>query len=672
MKKLIKLFNKTSTQVILISLITILAYYNILGNGFSFDDRDFFLDWPTVRNSESGLSAFLSINDLLAGELPSHHRGVYRPIRSIFYLLSIQVFGSNPLFYHAQAILIHLLITILVYFITQHLVKNKTHPNLTNILPFITAAFFASHPIHTEAVTYTAASFDTIGILFFFASFYFYLKAENSKIGQSTTRLLSLLLAFLAFFTYEMTLILPLLIFFYEIIYNKVSIKNLTGKISIYLPYLTLIVLYCFVRFALLKVGNRADYLGDAYLPASNQAKLGTFEIIFNYLSLLIWPQNLTVTYAVPSTFSPWFFKTVMAIDPTGKLLENIAHYIFLFPISIITFIVGVTLKFLRQQRLLAFGISWFFISLLPVLNIIPQGSVMAERFLYIPSFGFCLVLAVIFQKIFLSPKLRTTLNSKIIYGSLILTTIISLYTLRTLIRNPDWKSLESIFLSAVRVQPNEIMPNAALGSIYLEEGRYEEAIKFLETTVKNDPAILQSHYHLGLAYEKINNQEKAINSYKKILEIEPAYYFANISLGSIYQKQGNYDEAIAQFKKAIETNPDNFDAHFNLAGSYMHKKDYSNALKEYQSAQSINPKAAAIYNNLGYINEQLEKPEESISYYKKALSLEPGNYYTHLNLANLYEKQNFKNLSLDELKEASRIKPDDAALKERIRLMEN
>lgn len=671
MNKLIKLFNRTSTQIILISIIVVVSYFNILGNGFSFDDRDFFLDWPTVRNSNSGLSAFLSLPDLLAGELPTHHRGVYRPVRSIYYLFSIQAWGSNPFFYHIQSIVVHLLITIIIYFIAARIaLKAKPYGSPRKFIPFITAALFASHPIHTEAVTYTAASFDSLGILFFFASFYFYIRAGSSKDRQETTRFLSLILAFLSFFTYEMTLVLPLLIVFYEICFNKLNLKNFTKRVPVYLPYIIIIAGYAFIRFVLLKIGSRADYLGDAYLPASNQAKLGTLEIIIRYIYLLIWPANLTVTYAVPDFLSPWFFKTVHTMDPTGRLLESIARYIFLFPIFLVILAVGIIIRVFKKQPLIAFGTGWFFISLLPILNILPQGSVMAERFLYIPSFGFCLILALLLYKFTNLPVFKTP-DLRMIAGGLLFIAIISIYVTRTIIRNPDWKSLESIFLSAVRVEPNQTMANGALGLTYLEEERYPEAIKLLELAIKADPSLLQSYHQLGLAYEKVGNKEKAVLSYKKALEIEPKYYFANINLGSLYQKQGKYDEAISEFEKALEIAPDNFDARFNLAGAYMHKKDFPRAFEEYLTAQKINPNHAAIYNNLGYINEQTGELNKAIADYKKAIDLDPENYYFHLNLAHAYEKQGLLSLALKEFKKSLTLKPDDKPLQDKISSLE-
>jgi hypothetical protein len=168
-KKLISLFNRQSVQILLITLFVIISYGNILQNGISFDDRDFLVTWPAVKDSASGLSSFLNLPDLLAGDLPFNHRGVYRPVRSIFYLLSLKIWGFNPFAFHLQSIIIHLLIVITIFFITKIILKTN-RLNLKN-LPFLTASLFAAHPIHTEAVTYTAASFDTLGILFFFAAF---------------------------------------------------------------------------------------------------------------------------------------------------------------------------------------------------------------------------------------------------------------------------------------------------------------------------------------------------------------------------------------------------------------------------------------------------------------------------------------------------------------------
>lgn len=676
LQTLTKLFQKTSIQILLITLLTVITYSNILQNGLSFDDRDFLLNWPVVRDSQNGLSAFLSLPDLLAGELPSHHRGVYRPIRSVYYLFSLKLWGLNPFAFHLQAIIVHLLITITIYFLVKLLIKDMIPK--AKILPFLTAMLFATHPIHTEAVTYTAASFDTLGILFFFASFYFYceagasthLKAGPAKSKQGITRFLSWVFAFLAFFTYEMTLALPLLIIIYEICFKKLTFKNFLKKFTLCLPYLLIILGYLIVRFYLLKIGNRGDYLGPAYLPASNQAKLGILEILIRYIGLLVFPLNLTVTYPTPDYLFSVFYKIVTQISPNGYLLQKIGEYVILLPLIVVCLLVVLTLRIFKN-RTVAFSISWFFLSLLPVLNILPQGAVSAERFLYIPSFGFCLLIGLGIYKIAALKIMITPAKTWIIASGLIFTLIISLYSIRTIIRNFDWKDMDSIFLAANKLEPKGFMANAALGSIKLEQNQLDESIQYSRRALEVNPDDSHIHHQLGLAYEKNGELEKALSEYQVSLKLEPDYYYANIGLGNIYEKQGKLEEAVSEYKKALAHDGANIDALFNLAGVYTEKKMYPEALKEYQEVVKINPAGAAAYSNIAYIYTLENNLDNATSEYKKAIELEPDNFHFHSNLGSVFEKKGDKKAALEEYKKALSLNPDDKSLQQKIKELE-
>src|SRR3989344_1024969 len=105
MKNLTNILSIRKVQIILLVLVTVLTYSNILQNGFAWDDRDFFLEWPQIK-SEEGFPAYLSLPYLLSGDLPLGHRGVYRPVRSVYYLVSYSIWGENPLGYHIQAIIV--------------------------------------------------------------------------------------------------------------------------------------------------------------------------------------------------------------------------------------------------------------------------------------------------------------------------------------------------------------------------------------------------------------------------------------------------------------------------------------------------------------------------------------------------------------------------------------
>lgn len=659
LKTLKKVFSGIKVQILILLLLTVVSYANILQNGFSFDDRDFFLDWPTVRDSKSGLSALLSVPDLLAGQLPPHQQGVYRPIRSLYYLLSIQLWDSNPFFFHLQAIIVHSLVVIVIYNIVKFLTKN-------NILPFLTAALFATHPIHTEAISYAAASFDTLGILFFFTSFYFYLKAESSRLKRDITRLLSCLFAFLAFFTYEMTLTLPFLIIAYEICFKKLNLKNLSKRLTVYLPYLVLVLSYVIVRVFILKIGSRADFLGEMYLVISNQAKLATPEILLSYISILAFPVNLTISHPAPTNLFILFIKTVASIDPSGNLVTFISEIVFLFPLIVIIGLTALIIKFIKNP-VISFGISWFLLSLLPVSNIFAQGATMAERFIYIPSFGFCLILGYFLYWLAANNKLPLKQNLRFLISSLIFILIISSYVSLTIVRNKDWASQESIFLSAIKVSPTDSLGNGAMGILRLSEKKPQEAINYFETALQSDPSSFRHQSFLAAAYEESGNLDLAISEYNKALQLEPKYSYANIRLGNIYQKRQEYDKAIEEFNKALLVDSGSFDAHFNLAGTYMHKKDYQKALIEYETADKLRPEQASIRNNIAYIHEQTGNPDLAILEYKKAIEIDPQNYLFHINLAAIYERKGDNNLALEQLKKAQTLKPEDQTLKDAI-----
>src|SRR5438876_4576924 len=154
---------KKNLRFLLIAFIltlTFLVNLNLFSVPFIYDDYDFLFNWQNIHNLEN-------IPSLLLGDTPPGHEGVYRPLRSIFYMLSLQVFGHNLFFYHIQELIVYSLCVMFVYLITQKMLKNK-------LLPFLTALFFAILSIHIDNIANLTASFDTIGVVFFFLSFYLF------------------------------------------------------------------------------------------------------------------------------------------------------------------------------------------------------------------------------------------------------------------------------------------------------------------------------------------------------------------------------------------------------------------------------------------------------------------------------------------------------------------
>ncbi|MDP2684050.1 MAG: tetratricopeptide repeat protein [bacterium] len=576
----IKIFKERWIQLLIICLLTLIAYINILGNGFAWDDRDFFIDWPQIKSSQE-FPAYLSLPYLLTGDVPLGHRGIYRPVRSIYYLISYSLWGENPLGYHIQAIIVHILIVLVIYLITEQISKKR-------LLAFITATLFATHPIHTEAVTYITASMDTLGILFFFLSFYLYLKTKEAKSRRNIYLLASVIYAFLAFFTYEMTLVLPLLIILYDFCANKFSFKSLIPKINYYKYYILGLASYGLVRFVILGIGNRADYLGVDWIIAANQARVGMPEIFAHYLWWLIWPINLTIGHDLTINLLSGFLNLLNNLDPTDRLIDLSAKIIFLFPLLYALAGIFFLYLVLRKYPLYFFGLTWIIISILPVSSIIPQGATVAERYLYIPSFGFLLVLGLLLT------------NKRFSYSLILLFLVITAsYIFLTVKRNTDWRDEKTIWQAVIRNNPQVSRAYTALANAYVVDKQYDEGIKIYLQSLQLNPSDAKVNSNLGLAYNLKGETDKAIAYQKKALEINPGYANAYVILGNIYLKQKEYDLAEKEYKKALEIKKDDPLILTNLGKVYYNQARYDLAIEAFKKSLSLNPNQPLVYSAL-------------------------------------------------------------------------
>lgn len=653
-------------HLIIVILVSILTYVNILQNGFAWDDRDFFIDWPQIKNTE-GLPAYLSIPALMAGDLPLNHRGIYRPIRSIYYLASYAIWGENPLGYHIQAIIVHTLTVLVIYLITEIITKKRA-------LAFMVSLLFATHPIHTESVTYITASMDTLGILFFFLSFYFYLKVKDTKNKKGVYLLGSLIYAFLAFFTYEMALVLPFLLILYDLCISSFSFKKLLSKINIYKYYIFVFVIYFLVRFLILGIGNRADYLGSGWEIAANQTRVSLPEIFGRYLWWLIWPVNLTISHELTINLLLAFIKLLNTIDPGGNLVKLSTNVAFLFPVFYITSSLLITYKLLKRYPLFFFSISWVIISLLPVSDIIPQGASMAERFLFIPSFGFLILIALLFHHSFLYLK-KSRINilrysSYIIILLFMLTTIF--YIFQTIRRNMDWKDEKTIWLSAISVDPAQPRPYAALGVVYTKAGQYDEAINLFKKALELNEPSAKLNADLGLIYEKKGETEKAIEQYKVALTLDRNFYLAHIYLGNLYlQKQKNFNLAEQEYKKALEIKKNDPVILSFLGNVYYNQAKYDQALKIYLEALKLDPNSDILNSKIGFTYLKLSNYDAAIQIFGKSLNLNPKQPLVYLGLASSFEGQGDEQKA-KEILEAGLTETHDQRLKEELARFNN
>ncbi len=504
-------------DLLLVIVVAIVVYANILPNKLVLDDKVFIGQWPAAQQLEVG--------KLVRGDLPPPHGGVYRPVRSLLYAGYYLVWGNNPVGYHIHSIMVIAVSSLLVYLIAEEIKKRgerKEGQPWAGWFPLVAALLFATHPIHTEAITYMAASMEMIGAMFFLAAFYFYLK------GRSVWGVW--VFSFLAFFTYEMTLTLLVATVMTDIIFSDKAkwqdkLEQLKAKWVIYAGMMVGAVAYVSVRVGWLKITSRGEYL--AY--SAYHTLLIMIQVIVKYLELLIWPVNLSYLHEIApgvESFTTYYSRLESILE------QSIFDVRVWGAMALIggSWYLGWRVR--ERWPVVSWAIGWFYLTLLPVAYFLPQGIALAEKYLYLASVGWVFVIAYAISKLQATrDKLQETKNpstslraSKI--QIFLIVVLVIFYGGLTIRRNFDWRD-EVVFWQRLTVQH----PKSAL-----------------------------AHYTLGVRLAEKGDDEGAKTMYLEAVELEPRFLEAYFNLGNVYLRQGKKDEAVEAYAKVLELNPE-FDA---------------------------------------------------------------------------------------------------------------
>ncbi len=559
---MVKIRINKKLQIAIITILIFVAYINILNNDFVWDDKTFILEWET-KNSIS------NIPQLLKGELPEQHIGVYRPFRSIYYSLAYLIFNENPIGYHILSIIIHLSIAIIIYFIISQLLKN-------NFIAFMTSIFFGLHPINIEAVTFITTTFDLIGIMFFLLAFYLYIKRKY---------ILSVLSAFVAFFSYEVTIILPLILILYELCFNLKTSEEFK-KSKYYVPHFILAAFYLFIRFFILKIAGRGTYLaGSIY-----HTLLIMLKAFSRYIFLLFFPFNLNINHKI----SEGIYSLVWGdINRNAILAKSIFDLDIIASIILLIVILAIAFSSFKKQPLITFCIGWFFITLLPVSNIIPIKIIMAERYLYLPSVAFCILLSFFIFKLY-------KLNKKIAIALIIL--ILLLYIPTIINRNKDWKDDLTLWSVAAKQNPQSAMLQFNLGNAYSRAGLKTKAIDSYKKAIDINPYLTKAYNNLAYLLIENNQLDLASVVLEKAIEFDPNFITYN-HLGVIFAKKEELDLAEEYFRKSIEVNTRYAEGYNNLGQLYLKKGEYNRSIDYFKAAIKIDPNFDKAKQNLKLAN---------------------------------------------------------------------
>jgi protein O-mannosyl-transferase len=609
----------------IIILFGFLLYANTLNHGYTQDDAIVIYDNMYTQKGVAGISGLLT-KDTFFGFFKKEGKdklvtgGRYRPFTPIMFALEYQIFGKSKKNASPQVgavqreldpfsghLINALLYGLLGYFIFQLLSKifniRTDYKQHFEWVIFACVLLFMAHPIHTEAVANIKGRDEIMSMLGAIVATLFTIKYYEEK------KMSSAIIAFASFFVALMSkensitflAIIPAIFWFF---YNV----NFSKSLSLLTPVIIATILFLICRTAVLGLdfGSKSMELmnnpyiklvGNEYVPFTAGEKIGTiFYTLGYYIKLLFVPHPLT------SDYYPRHIDIMSMSDP--MVLLSLFTYLGL---------IALAFYYYKKDRVISFSILFFIATLSIVSNLFfPIGTNMSERFMFMPSLAFCLIVPHVFYKIFK--------NGKTTFG--LIAVVVLVFSVKTFSRNMDWKDDFTLFTTDVKTSNKSAkILNAAGGALCTNAEK------------EKDPAKKKQMLTEGIGY------------LKEAIKVHPSYTNAHLLMGNSYYYLGDYTNSISSYENALKYSPDFTDAKNNLAvalrdaGRQAGEKENNLAKAEQLLVKSLqmSPRDIETLRLLGITYGMAGNHNKAIEYFKKITEVDPKNASAFLNLSNAY-----------------------------------
>lgn len=583
-------------MALLLGIISFFVYANTLNNGFVLDDQVMVVYNKYVTQ---GVSA---IPDLLT---TPHQRGFhvtdndeYRPLPLVMHAITYQFFGLNPVPYHFLNILLFAGCVVLLFRFLHMLFDGKKLA-----AAFVASLFFALHPLHTEVVANVKSGDELLCFFFAFLAMNIFFKyAQSGKMPHLLAGFFCMLLSYLSKETVVTFLaIIPLVFFFYRNEHKKRSVYILGSAVLA-------TVIFIVIRFSVLehyqannmaKVSVIENALAKDGLSAASRIATAVL-ILGNYLKLLVVPFPLVSEYS---------YNTIPFTHFSNPLvLLSLAFYLAIALFGI--------WRFVKDRRdPYAFGIFFFLVTIALFSNILFLiKSTMGERFLFFPSVGFCLVTALLIERLAGKTEqgLQLLMRTKVLA---ILVPVCIIYGAIITNRNKDWVDNYTLYSTDLKKTPENAHMNYLLG--------YE---LFSMSKQQQNP----------IARENMLND--AIKYMRKSATILPEYFYSLTDLGAAYFTKGRYDSAEVYDLAALKIFPDAVVSRNNLSGLFITTKQFRRNIAHCKETIRLTKDNPSAYADLGVSYMNLGMNDSAIYYLHLGIHADPKFYGCYDVLAYLYK----------------------------------
>lgn len=642
--------SKIFVGLITVLLITFIVYIPTFKNEITnWDDDKYIIENPLIEKLDSETISkmfFTGTGDEL------YWMGNYHPLTMLSLNVNYQMLSgddvdeegkvTNPFIFQLTNILLHLINTLLVFFVMLILFRNFN-------IAIITSLFFGISTLHVESVAWISERKDVLYTAFFLLSLLFY--AKYTEKYQIKNIVLSFIFFLLSSLAKGQAVSLAVTLVAVDYLRNR---KLLDVKLILEKSLFFIVALL----FGLIAI--KAQKHGMAMQDIQHYGFLKRILIagwgFTMYILKLIVPFNLSAIYPYPDIIN----RTIPTYFVLGLIPSALVAYLIIY--------------YFKKSREITFALAFYVINIALLLQIIPVGSaIMADRYAYIPSIGLFLLSGIVYQKTLIQkPQLK---NLMLIV--LVCLSVFWCYT--TFERTKVWKDSMTLWNDVVEKQPKAVVAWNNRGSENDKKAAVEKENQNLEKyseyklqaladftiAIEGKPDYHHAFYNRGTASkdfgETLNDTSyyyKALEDFNSAIRIDLNFAEAYQNRAITYELLGNLEKALSDYNRAIEINPGKFEFYINRGVIKGKMGNLDEAIKDFNLVIANEPNNASAFSNRGLANDGLGKTQEALNDYNTSIDLDSTSFTAFYNRALIYRRQGNFEAAINDLTKVLELEP--------------
>lgn len=446
--------------------------------------------------------------------------GNYHPLTMISYAIDWKLFGKQASGYHIENILWHFLNTVLVFYFGKKI-------QLKPLQAFLLAVIFAFHPLQIESVAWVAERKNLLYAFFFILSLLFYIQYKNT---QSFKRLIVVYICFVcSLLAKPSAIVLPLVFILIDVFLFKESFKQF------YKRHILFLLLSIGLAIVTLFAQEEDKFINENHAYAINERIGYAGYAILQYVYKFLVPINLSVIYPYPQ-------------DKAVSLIIGYA--------TVLLLVFGCYKLYKSKYKLVLYGLLFFVVNLLLVLQFIPFGEVLtADRYMYLPIIGLSIVALNFLPSSDKHLKI-ISISVVVIFGTL------------TFMRASVWKNSISLYTDIIKKYPHSFVALNSLGAEHMLNKNYDMSLRYLNAAINENVNYYKGYYNRGLLFAQTERMKDALKDFDKAIELNK-YGKAYVARANVYYTLKDFSKAISDAETVLTTEPNNVKAFNVLANCY-------------------------------------------------------------------------------------------------------